>query len=72
MNLRFFTFWAINAALDERVLCRQLDPMRAWGFDGTVFHPRFFPNLPPYLSDGYLAIKGDFGNTTHRPQGGGD
>jgi hypothetical protein len=56
MKLRFYTFWAINAPLDERELCRQLDQMRNWGFDGTVFHPRFYPNKPPYLSDEYLAI----------------
>src|ERR1700722_6435775 len=56
MKLRFYTLWAINAALDERELCRQLDQMRGWGFDGTVFHPRFYPNIPPYLSDEYLAI----------------
>src|ERR1017187_7727583 len=53
---RFYTLWAINAALDERELCRQLERMPGAGFDGTVFHPRFYPNKPPYLSDEYLAI----------------
>jgi hypothetical protein len=56
MQLKFYTFWAINGALDERLLCQQLDQMRQLGFDGAVFHPRFYPNEPPYLSDEYLEI----------------
>jgi hypothetical protein len=56
MKPRFYTLWAINAALDERELYRQLDRLRGFGFDGAVFHPRFYPNEPPYLSDEYLAI----------------
>ena len=56
MKRHFYTLWAINAALDEPELCRQLDQMRAGGYDGTVFHPRFYPNEPAYLSDEYLAI----------------
>ncbi len=34
----------------------QLERMRAFGFDGTVFHPRFYPNDPPYLGEEYLAV----------------
>ena len=56
MTPRLYTLWAINAALDERELCRQLDQIRAQGFDGTVFHPRFYPNEPPYLNDEYLTV----------------
>ena len=56
MDLRFFTFWAINAPLDERRLCEQLDSMRAFGFDGAVFHPRFYPGVPTYLGDEYMAV----------------
>lgn len=56
MKLHFYTLWAINAKLNGRELCRQLDAMRGFGFVGTVFHPRFYPNDPPYLSDEYLAI----------------
>lgn len=54
--MKFLSLWAINAALEERELCRQLDEMRALGYDGTVFHPRFYPNRPPYLSTDYLTI----------------
>src|SRR6266498_2217362 len=53
---RFYTLWAINAPLDERELSAQLDLIRGWGFDGVVWQPRFYPNLPPYLGDEYLAI----------------
>jgi hypothetical protein len=56
LKLRFYSLWAINAALHERKLCEQLDAMRGWGFDGVVFHPRLYPNTPPYLGKEYLSI----------------
>lgn len=52
----FHSFWSINAPLDESELCRQLDRLRAAGLDGVVFHPRFYPGEPPYLSDAYMRI----------------
>src|SRR5450756_2348071 len=55
MTPRFYAFWAINAVLDQTRLRRQLEQFRAAGFDGVVWHPRFYPNEPPYLSDCYLA-----------------
>ncbi len=56
MNLRFYSLWSINAPLEELKLCEQLDLLRRLGFDGAVFHPRFYPNVPPYLSDQYMAV----------------
>src|SRR5580704_6153329 len=56
MKLRFYSLWSINAPLEERRLFGQLDLLRSLGFDGAVFHPRFYPNNPPYLSDQYMAI----------------
>ncbi len=53
---RFYALWAINGPLDERRLCRQLDQMRAFGLDGAVFHPRFYPNEPAYLGDAYMKV----------------
>jgi hypothetical protein len=53
---RFLTLWAINDRLCPDRLRRQLDDMKALGFDGAVFHPRFYPNDPPYLGPAYLAI----------------
>ena len=55
MSSRFYAFWAINAALDQKRLRRQLEQFRTAGFDGVVWHPRFYPNEPPYLGDRYLA-----------------
>ena len=52
---RFYTLRAINAKLDERELCRQLEEMHRHGYDGAVFHSGFYPNDPPYLGDACLA-----------------
>jgi len=59
MTPRFYAFWAINAPLDQTRLRRQLKQFRAIGFDGVVWHPRFYPNEPPYLGDRYLAELSD-------------
>ena len=55
MTPRFYAFWAINAPLDQTRLRRQLEQFQTAGFDGVVWHPRFYPDEPPYLSDRYLA-----------------
>jgi hypothetical protein len=52
---RFYTFWSINGPLDHARLRRQLEEFRAAGLDGVVFHPRFYPGIPPYMSPAYLA-----------------
>lgn len=54
MQPRFYTLWAINAPLDQAKSQRQLDDFHAAGLDGVVWHPRFYPNQPPYLSEDYL------------------
>lgn len=56
---KYYSLWAINDALNQVGLCRQLDEIRRLGFDGVVFHPRFYPNQPPYLGDDYLSIVSD-------------
>jgi hypothetical protein len=56
---RFYSLWAINGALEQSHLRRQLDQLKAAGLDGVVFHPRFYPNQPVYLSDGYLKEVSD-------------
>ncbi len=53
---RFLSFWAINGPLEVDRLCRQLDAFQAHGLDGVVFHPRFYPDQPPYLGDEYLRL----------------
>ncbi len=52
---RYYTFWSINGALDQRRLQRQLADFRDAGLHGVVFHPRFYPGTPPYMSPAYLA-----------------
>jgi hypothetical protein len=59
MKPKFYSFWAINAPLDLRKLCGQLDEMKSCGFDGAVFHPRFYPDKPEYLGNEYLEILSD-------------
>jgi len=53
---RYFTFWSINGPLDRARLRRQLLAFKAAGLHGVVFHPRFYPGIPPYLSDEYIGI----------------
>ena len=55
-SIRFLTFWAINGSLEIGRLKQQLKAMKDYGFQGTVFHPRYYPNDPPYLGSGYLGI----------------
>jgi len=52
---RYYTFWSINGALDQARLQRQLADFRNAGLHGVVFHPRFYPGTPPYMSPAYLA-----------------
>lgn len=52
---RYYTFWSINGPLDQARLQHQLALFKAAGLHGVVFHPRFYPGIPPYLSDTYLA-----------------
>jgi hypothetical protein len=56
---RFYTLWAINGALGASRLRGQLGQFRAAGLDGVVWHPRFYPNDPPYLSNDYLKQVSD-------------
>lgn len=55
-ELSLLTFWAINGPLDEGCLKEQLKEMKEYGFDGTIFHPRYYPNQPEYLGKEYLDI----------------
>ena len=55
-RLDLLPFWTINAGLDVPRLCHQLEEMQRSGFDGAVWHPRFYPDNPPYLSTDYFAI----------------
>jgi len=56
---RYYTFWSINGELNQASLRSQLAAFQAAGLHGVVFHPRFYPGIPPYLSDDYLAHVSD-------------
>jgi len=56
MKLKILSFWGINAPLDAEKLNRQMDEMKKLGLDGVVFHPRFYPGKPAYLSQEYMDI----------------
>ncbi|MCC8046524.1 MAG: hypothetical protein LIP12_13680 [Clostridiales bacterium] len=55
-RLCFLTLWAVNGPLDVHRLKNQLNAMKKCGFDGTIFHPRYYPDQPPYMSKEYLEI----------------
>jgi len=52
---RYYTFWSINGPLDQARLREQMRAFQAAGLDGVVFHPRFYPGVPPYMSPAYLG-----------------
>ncbi|WNR43680.1 hypothetical protein [Paenibacillus roseipurpureus] len=58
-KLSFLSFWSINDALNLEQLKAQLDELRVAGLDGVIFHPRFYPNEPVYMSEAYLHILSD-------------
>ena len=61
MKKRFrpLTLWAINGRLDRFRLKEQLDEMKECGFEGTIFHPRYNPDEPAFMSHEYLDILSD-------------
>lgn len=58
-KVKFLTFWAINGELQLSKLKKQLAEMQHLGFEGTVFHPRYYPGVPKYLSAAYMSILSD-------------
>lgn len=56
MKLTFLSLWSINAPLELDALCGQLLELKRLGLEGVVFHPRFYPGQPAYLSDDYMEI----------------
>lgn len=58
-RLSFLSLWSINNALNLEELKAGLDELRLAGLDGVIFHPRFYPNTPTYMSEPYLNIISD-------------
>lgn len=55
-QLTFLSLWAINDSLDGVSLKRQLEELQSLGIEGVIFHPRYYPGVPRYMSSEYLAI----------------
>ena len=55
-NMSFLSFWSINDSLDLDLLKEQLLAFQEAGLDGVIFHPRYYPDEPIYLSETFLAI----------------
>ncbi|UKS24730.1 hypothetical protein LOZ80_24375 [Paenibacillus sp. HWE-109] len=58
-RLSFLSLWSINDALNLEALKTQLDELRLAGLEGVIFHPRFYPNAPVYMSQPYLEVVSD-------------
>jgi hypothetical protein len=53
--MKCYSFWAINAPLVDAMLADQLSTLRALGFHGAAFQPRFYTPPPAYLSEEWIA-----------------
>lgn len=55
-QIKFTAFWAMNGRLVPEKLKSQLNDMKGYGFDGVIFHPRNYPDNPPFMGKEYLHI----------------
>ena len=55
-ELNFLAFWAVNDRLKPERMMGQLSDMKEMGFHGTIFHPRYYPGIPAYMSEEYLEL----------------
>ncbi len=55
-ELKFLSFWSINDKLNIERICGQLDEMKKVGYDGCIWHMRFYPYKKNYLSPEYMDI----------------
>ena len=53
-ELKILAFWSINDKLDVSRLCAQLDGLKKDGYEGVVWHMRFYPFKKHYLSSDYM------------------
>ncbi|MCR8657560.1 hypothetical protein [Paenibacillus endoradicis] len=58
-NIQFLSLWSINDELNLVKLKNQLDELKVCGLEGVVFHPRFYPGKPAYMSLEFLTIVSD-------------
>ncbi|MGN0244083.1 MAG: hypothetical protein ACI4CT_08495 [Lachnospiraceae bacterium] len=56
MKHTYLSLWAINDELKIETLKKQMLEMKGTGLTGVIFHPRFYPGKPAYMSEEYLKI----------------
>ncbi len=58
-NMKFLSFWSINDGVRTEPLCRQMAEMKAHGIEGVVYHPRFYPGGPDYMTEAFIRVTGE-------------
>ena len=58
-NMKFLSFWSINDGVRTDTLCRQMLEMRRHGIEGVVYHPRFYPGGPDYMTEEFIRVTGE-------------
>lgn len=58
-KMKFLSFWSINDGVRTESLCKQMLELKQHGMEGVVFHPRFYPGEPNYMSHEFIRIVGE-------------
>lgn len=58
-SMKFLSFWSINDGVCTEPLCRQMLEMKQHGMEGVVFHPRFYPGGPDYMTPEFIKVVGE-------------
>ena len=57
--MKFLSFWSINDGVRTDALCRQMLEMKHHGIEGVVYHPRFYPGHPDYMTEEFIRVTGE-------------
>ena len=55
-TMKFLSFWSINDGVKTAPLCEQMLEMQKHGIEGVVFHPRFYPGGPNYMTPEFIEV----------------
>ena len=58
-QMKFLSFWSINDGVQTAPLCEQMLEMQKHGIEGVVFHPRFYPGGPNYMTPEFIKVVGE-------------
>ena len=58
-KMKFLSFWSINDGVKTEPLCEQMLQMKEHGIEGVVFHPRFYPGGPDYMTSEFIKVVGE-------------